>query len=83
MAGSTESSTRNLIRPPSGESRGAAETMTRSQVSSLPKKEMSGLSTFLFPDLLTVAKEREPGTEYNNNPVRCTIHGRSVLGPSP
>ena len=35
------------------------------------------------PTLLTVAKEREPGSEYSNNPVRCRIHGRSVLGPSP
>lgn len=83
MAGSTESGTRNVIRLPSGESLGAAETMTRSQLSSLFKKEMSDLSTFLFPHLLTVAKECKPGSEYNNNPVRCTIHGRSVLGPSP
>ena len=84
MAGSTESRTGNLIRllPLPGESLGAAETMTRSQLISLPEKEMSDLSMFLFPHLLTVAKEREPGSEYSNKPVRCRIHGRRVLGPS-
>ncbi|CAI9174327.1 unnamed protein product [Rangifer tarandus platyrhynchus] len=54
--------------------------MTRSQLSSLPEKETSDLSTFLFPHLLTVAKAHEPGSEYSNNPRSPTPHHRSGSG---
>ena len=41
---------------------GASETITRSQLASLLKKEISNLRMYLFPHVFVMAEERESGS---------------------